>query len=351
MISIFNDLTSCLKDVLKTRDKETKTTMDRNKTRELERTIKADYGNIAGIVVMRGGEKLYEGYFNGYSPDDAFHVFSVTKSVVSALIGMAIDKRCIKSVDCRVLDFFPEYAVLEGEEKIKNITIRHLLTMTAPYKYEVEPYAEFFASKDPVRAALDYLGGDGEIGAFNYSAIGGTHILSGILAHAIGRPILGFAQENLFSPLGIEVPRNIVIRDEAEHAALMNDRNTRGWVVDPQGLNMASWGLFLKAEDMARFGELYLRDRMWKVDRIVSSSWLAESTKEHSRCAQWGNLAYGYLWWIIDADSFAALGDGGNVIYVNRANDMVISIASTFLPEARDRIELIKKHIEPSISG
>jgi CubicO group peptidase (beta-lactamase class C family) len=325
--------------------------MDSNKTRELERTIKADYGNVAGIVVRKGGEKVYEGYFNGYSPDDAFHVYSVTKSVVSALIGMAIDRGDIESVDCRVLDFFPDYAVMDGEETIKNITIKHLLTMTAPYKYEVEPYAEFFSSEGPVRDALDYLGGDGELGFFNYSAIGGTHILSGILAHAIGRPILEFAQAKLFSPLGIEVPRNLVIHNEAEHFAVMNDRDTRGWVVDPQGLNMASWGLFLKTEDMARFGELYLHDGLWNEERIVSSSWIAESTREHSRCPQWGNLAYGYLWWLIDDGSYAALGDGGNVIYVDKRNDTVIAIASTFLPEARDRIELIKKHIEPAISG
>jgi CubicO group peptidase (beta-lactamase class C family) len=325
--------------------------MDRNKTRELERTIAAEYGNVAGIVVRRGGETVYEGCFNGYSPDDSFHVFSVTKSVVSALIGMAIDRGCIESVDCRVLDFFPDYSAPEGEETIQDIRIKHLLTMTAPYKYEVEPYAEFFASGQPVRDALDYLGGDGKIGAFNYSAIGGTHILSAILARAIGRHILGFAQENLFSPLGIEVPHNLVIHDEAEHLALMNDRKARGWVVDPEGLSWAGWGLFLKAEDMAKFGELYLNGGTWNGTRIVSSSWVAESTREHSRCTQWGNLAYGYLWWLVDGDSFAALGDGGNVIYVNRANDTVISIASTFMQEARDRIELIKKHIEPAISG
>lgn len=325
--------------------------MDSDKRRKLERIIEADYGNIAAIVVRKGGEKVYEGYFNGYSPDSAFHVYSVTKSVVSALVGMAIDRRSIEGVDCKVLDFFPDFEVPEGEEGIKEITIEHLLTMTAPYKYEVEPYAEFFASGHPVRAALGYLGGEGKTGAFNYSAIGGTHILSGLLARAIGRPILDFARENLFSPLGIEVPRNIVIHDEAEHFAVMNDRNTRGWVVDPEGLNWASWGLFLKAEDMAKFGELYLRDGVWGKDRLVPSSWVRESTREKSRCPEWGDLAYGYLWWLIDDDCYAALGDGGNVIYVNRRTGTVIAVASTFLPEARDRIGLIKKHIEPALLG
>lgn len=83
------------------------------------------------------------------------------------------------------------------------------------------------------------------------------------------------------------------------------------------------------------------------VNQIVSAGWIAESTREHSRCVQWGNLAYGYLWWIIGRDSYAALGDGGNVIYVNTKKKIVVSIASLFMPDAKDRIEFIKEHIEP----
>jgi CubicO group peptidase (beta-lactamase class C family) len=93
---------------------------------------------------------------------------------------------------------------------------------------------------------------------------------------------------------------------------------------------------------------LYLNNGIWAGKQIVSPEWIAESTSEHSRCIQWGNLAYGYLWWIIDGDSYAAMGDGGNVIYVNTKKKMVIPIASLFIPEARDRIELIKKYIEPA---
>jgi CubicO group peptidase (beta-lactamase class C family) len=219
--------------------------------------------------------------------------------------------------------------------------------MTAPYKYETEPYEEFFTSQTPILRALDLLGGEGAIGNFNYSAIGGTHILAGILAKATGRSILDFATERLFAPLGIEVARNVVLRNKEEHLAFMNDRNSSGWVVDGQGYNTASWGLFLRPLDMAKIGQLYLDKGLWGGRRIVPARWIEESTREQSLCAQWG-LSYGYLWWIVDGDSYAALGDGGNAIYVNAKEHLVVSIASTFAMEAKDRIELIKKHIEPA---
>ncbi len=321
--------------------------MNHEKIKELEKTINSDYSNITGIVVQKNGIKLYEKYFNGYTPDNSIHVYSVTKSIFSALIGIAIDKGHIKSVDQKVLDFFPNYTVKTGEKTIQGVTIKNLLTMTAPYKYKTEPYEKFFASLNPIQDALDLLGGEESIGEFNYSAIGGTHILSGILVRATGQSILDFAAENLFSPLGINVTHNVVLHNKEEHIAVMNDKNTSGWVVDPQGINTAGWGLFLTPVDMAKIGQLYLGGGMWNGEQIVPAGWIDESTKEHSR---WGELSYGYLWWIIDDKEhiYAALGDGGNVIYVNTNKKMVISIASLFIPDAKDRIGLIIERIEPT---
>ncbi len=320
--------------------------MDQTKIKELEQTISRDYRNIAGIVVQQNGITCLEHYFNGYTAGNALHVFSVTKSVFSALIGIAIGKGLIRSVDQKVLDFFPDYVVKAGETTIQNVTIKHLLTMTAPYKYELEPYQAFFVSENWVNAALDLLGGDGPIGEFMYSAIVGTHILSGILAQAAGQSILEFATEQLFSPLGIKVPHHVVLRNEEEHHAVMNDKHTTGWVVDPQGINTASWGLFLTPADMAKLGQLYAEGGLWNGEQIVPAGWIKESTQEQSR---WGELSYGYLWWIINEDEqiYAALGDGGNVIYVNAKKKLVVSIASLFMPEAKDRIEFIMESIEP----
>ena len=321
--------------------------MLQEKIEHLEQSVREDYSNTTGILVRKDGKTVYERYFNGFAAENAGHVYSVTKSVFSILIGIAIDLGRIRSVDETVLSFFPDYAVELEETAIQNITIRHLLTMTAPYKYDTEPYEAFFTSPNPIFTALDYLGGDGPIGAFRYSAIGGTHILSGILARATGMSTFDFATKRLFKPLGIEDPRSIVLHSAEEHFSVMNDRMTRGWVVDPQGNNMASWGLFLTPDEMAKIGQLYHNRGAWDGKQIVSAEWIAESTREQCRCIEWGNLGYGYLWWAIDEDSYAALGDGGNVIYVNHKNNMVIALAAQFLPDAADRIGWIKQMIEP----
>lgn len=321
--------------------------MNQNRIAELESIVDNGYPNIAGIFVQKDGAVTYENYFHGYAAGDALHVYSVTKSVFSILIGIAVDKGYIRSIHQPVLDFFPDYKVPEGEKTIQDVTIKNLLTMTAPYKYETEPYVRFFASENPIRDALDLLGGEKAIGTFHYSAIGGTHILAGILTRAVGQPVLAFATEHLFAPLGIQVNRNVELHSEEEHLSIMADKNTKGWVVDPQGINTASWGLFLRPLEMARIGQLYLNGGKWEEKQIVSAAWIAESTREQSFCREFGNLAYGYLWWLIDEDIFAAIGDGGNVIYVNRKKRMVITIGAVFLPEVKDSVRLIREFIEP----
>jgi len=313
----------------------------------LEAIIKKDYSNITGLVVQQEGIRVFEKYFNNYNPHDAIHVHSVTKSICSILIGIAIDKGYIKSVNQKILEFFPDYHVHPDETTIQKITIKHLLTMTAPYKYKTEPYEMFFLSPNPILDALDLLGGKDPIGNFNYSAIGGIHILSGILSQAIGCPILDFATKYLFSPLNIHVPHSILLHSKEEHLAVMNDKKTKGWAVDPQGINTTGWGLFLTPLEMVKIGQLFLNKGIVHGKTIVSAHWLSESTQEHSRCTQWGNLPYGYLWWLIDKDCFAAIGDGGNVIYVNTKKQAVVSIASSFIPQAKDRITFIQSYIEP----
>lgn len=312
----------------------------------LEKIINNSYKNTTGIVILKNGKTLYESYFNGYTAAEAVHVASVTKSIFSALIGIAIENGYIKSIDQKVLDFFPDYTIHSNENTIQNVTIKHMLTMTAPYKYITEPYEEFFASENWINAALDLLGGKGRIGQFTYSAIIGTHILAGILVKATGQTVFDFAAEKLFSPLDIQVAHNVVLHNKEEQLAFFTDKKVSGWVSDPQGINTAGWGLTLTPMDMAKIGQLYLQGGIWKGRQIIPVGWISESTKEHS---SWDKLSYGYMWWIIDdrEQIYAAMGDGGNVIYVNTKKKMVVSIASFFIPRAKDRIKLIQEYIEP----
>ena len=315
---------------------------------KMERIINTSYSNIGAMVVQKNGVVVYENYFNKCNAASSFHVFSVTKSIISILIGIAIEKGYIQSIDQKVLDFFPDYTVKKGERTIQSVTLKTMLTMTAPYKYKSEPYTEYFTSDDWVKAALDLLGGREQIGKFRYAPVIGPDILSGILVKVTGKSVLDFANEYLFSPLEITVGPNVIFQNKEEQLAYYEAKNVSGWVADPKGVNTAGWGLGLTAIDMAKIGQLYLDGGRWKGKQIVSEMWVSESTKEQSRCDQL-RLSYGYLWWVIDEKEhiFAAMGDGGNVIYVNKKKQIVISIASFFLPHAADRLKLIKEYVEP----
>lgn len=326
--------------------------MNQEKITALENRIKKDYSNTAGIIVQKGGNTLYENYFNECNAHSRIHVYSVTKSIVSILIGIAADQGKIKSIDQKVLDFFPEYTVKSREKTIQHITLKNLLTMTAPYKYRIPPYIKYFTSDDSVKFTLNLLGGRGQIGEFRYTPLIGPDLLSGILVRATGQSVFDFASENLFSPLGITVERSLKFHNKEEQMEFNKSKTISGWAADTAGVNTGGWGLTLSPMDMAKIGRLYLDDGVWNGKQIVSAEWLKESTTVHS---QWKkeNLNYGYLWWITDEKEHAcaAMGDGGNVIYFNKKKNMVISIASFFVPKAKDRLELIKEYIEPAFEN
>lgn len=315
---------------------------------ELIREIESKYSNTTGIFVQKNGKHVYEKYFQGYKETDTIHIFSVTKSITSILIGMAIDQGYINSVDQKVLEFFPDYAIKRREKTIQNITLRNILTMTAPYKYKSEPYTKVYGSDDWTKAGLDLLGGKGSIGDFKYSTVG-AQILSGILQNVTGKSVLKFAAENLFNPLEINVPKPKIFADKEEHLAFYKNKYVSGWVTDPKGSQTTGWGLTLCLRDMVKIGQLYLNYGKWNDKQLVSASWVKESTKEHTR---WNEYPYGYLWWNLDFDgngTFAALGDGGNTIYINPREQVVIAIACRFKPRAAHRIELINNYIMPEV--
>lgn len=311
---------------------------------ELESVIKNEYGNINGIVVTRNGAVLYERYFNGYGPDDAHHIASVTKSVISALVGIAIDEGLLRSADQKVLDFFPEYAPDAVGGCKQEITLRHLLTMTAPYQFEDwhEPLDRMCMQPDWVKYALDLLGKNGKIGAFKYSTAG-AHLLSAVITKAVGKSAREFANERLFGPVGMRT-----IPDHEMKAFGIEDlfgKEMKGWVKDPDGNSTGGWGLMLTPRDMTRFGQLYLNRGLWNGLRIVSEAWVAESTAINAN-------GYGYLWWLFEEDgisAYAALGDGGNAIFCIPGKGLTVAVASSFIMEPRDRWTLVKEHILPAL--
>ena len=318
--------------------------------KELLHAIKTECPNTAGIVILKNGQVLYENYFNDHTASDTIHIFSVTKSITSLLIGIAIDQKYIHGPEQKVLDFFPDYQIRRGEKTIQNITLRDVMTMTAPYKYRSEPFSKVWGSNDWIKSSLDLLGGKKPAGGFRYSTIG-TQILTGILHNATRTPLLDFAAQNLFTPLGIPAPDRAGISNKEEHMAFYKNKYAAGWVVDPQGIPTASWGLTLTPRDMSKIGQLCLSNGSRNGKQIISSDWIKESTREHSRWLE-RDLPYGYLWWVLNSENthaFAALGDGGNTIYVNPEKQLVVAIASHFKPLAKPGTELIEKYILPQM--
>ena len=311
--------------------------------------------NICQIYAIQNGSVVFNDCWHGYKSTDAVNVMSVTKSVMALLIGIAIDRGTIKSIDQKVLDFFPDYTVKRGEKTIYKVTLRHLLTMTAPYKYRSEPWTKVCTSDDWTKAALDLLGGrSGITGEFKYATLG-IQILSGVIENASGMKCIDFANQYLFAPLGI--PEHTIhgaSDKDDQFDFLMNKAPKKNeWYSDPKDTVTAGWGLCLCAEDLAKIGVLILNYGEYDNKRIISTNWIDEMTAPRIALGErFGNMHYGYLWYRPHQDKriVAAIGDGGNVIYVNIEQNVSIGVTGTFKPRIFDRIEFIEKNILPIIS-
>ncbi len=308
--------------------------------------------NICEVSVWQNEKIIYEDFWNGFGKGDTLNVMSVTKSVIALLTGIAIDMGLIRHVDQNVLVFFPNYTTKRGERTTQQVTIRHLLTMSAPYKYRSEPWTKVCTSNDWTLAALDLLGGKAGItGEFRYATLG-IQIMAGILENATQMKLLEFANRYLFLPL--DIPEHINHEDsskEDQFDFFMNKR-PRGneWYSDPQNSVTAGWGLTLSSTDMAKIGAMCLNFGTYLGKRIISAEWIAQMTVPYRDLDErFGNLSYGYLWWITDKTKhiYAAIGDGGNVIYVNPEQKIAVGVAGTFKPRIFDRVDFIEREIVP----
>jgi len=279
---------------------------------------------------------------------------SATKSIVSLLIGIALDKGLINSICDKVLDYFPDYKVKRGEKTIYDVTIKHLLTMRAPYKCKGDPWTKVCTSKDWALASLDFLGGrKGITNEFKYQTVC-LHILTGILNKVSDMTSVDFANKYLFEPIGVQRHINYFTKTAEEHKDFTINKKPKDnvWFCDPQDIGTAGNGLCFSAEDMAKIGLLCLNKGSFNGNQIVSSEWIDESTKPRFTTSdKFRNMQYGYLWWIINQEKriYAAIGNSGNVIYVDSENNLVVSVTSYFKPTVFDRVDFIEEVIKPFV--
>ncbi|MBR4530470.1 MAG: serine hydrolase [Lachnospiraceae bacterium] len=328
--------------------------MNKEQLHEFVAESTGNESNICQIHAVRDGADVYDDCWRGFQTSDAMNVNSVTKGITALLTGIALDRGLIRDVDQKVMDFFPDYVAKRGEKTIYDVTIRHLLTMTAPYKGRSEPWKKVCTSADWTLAILDHLGGRGGItGEFRYATLG-IQILAGIIERAAGEKCIDFANGNLFGPL--ELPKRILHGDsskEDQYDYFMN-RNPRKyeWYADPRGCVTAGWGLCMSAKDMAVIGVLVLNGGLYNGKRIISEEYLQDMLRPHLKLGErFGFMNYGYLWYkpFDDKEVYAAIGDSGNIIYINKEKNISVGMTGTFKPRIFDRVEFIEQQVLPVI--
>ena len=320
---------------------------------QLHRYISVSTGNesnICQIYAIKDSEVALDDCWHGFQTKDAMNVNSVTKGVVALLAGIAFDKGLIKSLDQKVMDFFPDYTVKRGEKTIYDVTIRHLLTMTAPYKGKSEPWKKVCTSKDFTLAILDYLGGrNGITGEFRYATLG-IQIMAGIIERATGEKLIDFSNKNLFGTLGLpeRIPHGDSSKEDQFDFFMNKNPRKYEWYTDPQGAATAGWGLCMSTKDMAKIGAMVLDKGMYAGKRIISEEYLNDMLLPRQKLGErMGYMSYGYLWYkpYDDREVYAAIGDSGNIIYINKENGVSVGMTGTFKPRIFDRVEFIENKV------
>lgn len=178
----------------------------------------------------------------------------------------------------------------------------------------------------------------------------GPDLLSAILTRTTDQNVLDFARKKLFEPLEIVVEKTIQLKSAKDQMAFNKSTTSNGWVADDTGLNAGGWGLTLTTRELTKIGRLILNQGSWEGQQIVPKSWINAMQKKHSHWDQEG-LDYGYLWWIIDPSKpiIAAMGDGGNIIYIDHEQELVVAITALFKENVYDRIDFIQREILPLI--
>jgi len=309
-------------------------------------------GLVHGFLVVRGGRLVFERYYRGGEIHQIHTVQSVTKSVSSALIGIAMAEGLIKGVDQPLSDFFPEHKQLFDQDPRKQrLTLRHVLTMTlgndwkegaVPYSNPANIVWRMAHSDDWMGFVLGQPMAEEPGGRFNYNS-GSSLLLSGILQKATGMQAHVYAEKRLFDPLGIPV---------------------YGWYrnfVNPNHWSHTGGGLNIRARDLAKLGYLYVSGGTWNGKQIVPASWVEESGRPRVRVD--GPLWYGYQWWLLpmpggaaDSASVGAIvhgrGWGGQYVFAIRSLDLVVVFTSgTFEDQRRSRlpIALLQNEILPLV--
>lgn len=310
------------------------------------------YKDIHSLLIVKDKKLVLEEYFGAESKirgpfvnqvfrDRVQILASVTKSVNSALIGIAFEQGFLKDLEAPAFELFPEYDNILDNEK-RKIQLKHLLTMSAgfswneldiPFSNNSNDAAVMHQKSDLIKFCLEKPIVNTPGKQFKYNS-GLSDILGEILKRSSGMSADKFAEEYLFAPLGISAYK---------------------WSKKQSGMVHTDGGLALRARDMAKIGQLYLDNGKWHNKQIVPEKWVKESTRIHIKTSSGG---YGYQWWMRNftlndqkIDSFYAIGNAGQFIFVFPELDMIIvSTAHNFDNSwSRRFYSMLRKYILPAV--
>ncbi len=289
--------------------------------------------NVHSVLVLRHGYLVTEVYFPPYTQDIKHPLHSITKSVTSAMTGIAIQEGRIESVQQRVLDFFPEIAKETKDDYLRDLTIEHLLTMSAGFNTHTLPnFNDPASSVDAVEYILTHSNVLRKPGETFFYDSGLPHVVSAILQKTSGLTLEAYTQKNLFGPLGI---------------------TDFSWQSDPQGITTGYTGLSLRPRDMAKLGYLYLHNGQWNGKQIAPAEWVQASTTGHKETKGLMNAAeddgYGYYWWIDSFGGYSAHGHGGQYVFVLPQLDMIVVFTGSLAdPDFPTPHRLLKTYLLPA---
>jgi CubicO group peptidase (beta-lactamase class C family) len=257
------------------------------------------------VMLVRHGHVIAEGWWSPYSAESPHQLFSLSKSFTSTAVGLAVAEGKL-SIDDPVLKFFPDDAPAEPSNNLKSMRVSDLLRMstgqqTEPARTPNEPWTRtFLAHPVPFKPGTHFL--------YNTS---GTYMLSAIVQKATGQTVLDFLRPRLFEPLGIEGPT---------------------WEASPQGISAGGYGLSVRTEDIARFGQLYLQKGKWDGKQLVPAAWVAAATARQtsngsSPNSDW-DQGYGYQFWRCRHGAYRGDGAFGQYCVVMPDQDAVLAITS-----------------------
>jgi CubicO group peptidase (beta-lactamase class C family) len=284
--------------------------------------------SVRAVLATVDGRPVLQRY-SQTTPAQTRDVHSVTKSVLSTLIGIALAEGRLRSVEQTLGELLPQYRA-RMTSGVAGITLRQLLTMTGGLPNSWGAADDFFAAAADWVGAIVRYGSDQPGREFVYSNAS-AHLVAAILARATGGSVLAYARAKLFDPLGIDT------RSAAEPVAVPSnrpsyDRADFAWPTDPQGVHTGAFLLKMAPQDLLKIGQLYLDHGRWQGRQLVPASWVTAATTAQVPA---DNLEsgghYGYLWWVTTAagdPAYAAVGSGGQLIEVVPRRHLVVVVSS-----------------------